>query len=270
MVFKRDEGSKKNMLLLSGSRVGDKTQPGGGFLEFAIPWIKEHFKDAIGSGKPILFIPYAMPHPMKSEQEYVDFVKATLEPHGIKVISPVGERNPKALLDKAGGIFIGGGNTYRLLDELNKTGMLQAIKQKIDKGMPYLGSSAGTIIACPTIATTNDMHSRVPPPSINALGAIPFQLNCHFMDDHMFDPKHNSETRTTRIAEFQRENPDMPVLGIREGSALRVQGDKIYLLGEKTARLFRHGKEPVEINGQGGSQDISRTVCHSRGDIERQ
>jgi dipeptidase E len=233
-----------------------------------LPQIKELFKEAVASDKPVLFVPYAMPHPFKNEEEYVDLVKKVLEPQGIKIISARDAEDPKTLLDKAGGIFIGGGNTYRLLDELQKTGMLEAISQKIDEGMPYLGSSAGTVIACPTIATTNDMHSRIPQ-SLNALDKLPFQLNCHFLDDAQFDPKHNGETRTTRIAEYQRENKDVPVLGIREGTALKVEGDKIYLRGNRTARLFKYEKEPVEIDGQGGSKDISRTVCYQRGDVEK-
>src|SRR5580658_8595983 len=210
----QSEPSIKKMLLLSGSRVGDKMKAGGGYLEFALPMIGELFADAIKSGMPILFVAYAMPYPMTEELQYADFVKKTLEPHGIKIISTCDAEDARPLLNKAGGIFVGGGNTYRLLDKLQRTGLLEAIREKINEGLPYLGSSAGTIIACPTIATTNDMPSRIPA-TLNALGVLHFQLNCHYMDDYMFPPEHNGEPRSTRIAEYLRENHNDKVLGIR-------------------------------------------------------
>jgi len=253
----QSESSKKKMLLLSGSRVGDKTKPGGGYLEFAMPMIREHFEAAIKSGMPVLFVAYAMPYPMTQESQYANLAKKTLEPYGIKIISTCDAEHPQTLLDKAAGIFIGGGNTYRLLDKLQQTGMLEAIREKINDGLPYLGSSAGTIIACPTIATTNDMHSRIPA-SLHALGALHFQLNCHYMDDYMFPPEHNGEPRSTRIAEYLRENRNDNVLGIREGSAIKVEGDKIYLMGSKTARLFKYAQEPIEL--EAGGNEITLAV----------
>ena len=157
-------------------------------------------------------------------------------------------------LDKADAIFVGGGNTFRLLKTLYDRNLLDPIRKRVRAGTPYIGSSAGSVITAPTIRTTNDMPI-VEPPSLASLGLVSFQLNCHYLDP---DPNstHKGETRELRIAEFHEENTT-PVVGLREGTMLWVQNKSSTLLGLKPARIFRRGQAPVEV--EPGS-DIGLTV----------
>ncbi|MCL4142972.1 UNVERIFIED_CONTAM: hypothetical protein GTU68_003870, partial [Idotea baltica] len=144
---------------------------------------------------------------------------------------------------QAKGIFVGGGNSFRLLKTLYDQKLLTPIKAAVQGNIPYMGSSAGTNMACPTIRTSNDMPI-VQPPSFDALGFIPFQINPHFIDA---DPNstHKGETREQRLAEFHEEN-STPVAGLREGSWLEVSGAKIKLCGVTGMKLFRPGLPPEE------------------------
>src|SRR5688500_11789627 len=151
--------------------------------------------------------------------------------------------NQKAVSD-AESIFIGGGNTFRLLKSLYETEVLGLIRKRVDAGMLYMGSSAGSNIAGPTIRTTNDMPI-VEPPSFDALGLVSFQINPHYLDP---DPnsKHMGETREERIIQFLEEN-ETPVVGLREGAMLRIENGTTTLKGSTGARIFRRGHEPVEV-----------------------
>jgi dipeptidase E len=160
-------------------------------------------------------------------------------------------KDPVAALDKIDGIYMGGGNTFRLVDTLQKTGLLEAIRTKVEGGMPYMGASAGINVAGPTIMTTNDMPI-VQPKTMDAIGLVPFQINPHYFEgkphyeeDGKIVP-YQGETRDDRIIQFQEENAT-PVIGLKEGSALRIRGNSIELLGGKTAKVFEQGKEPVAI-----------------------
>ena len=146
-------------------------------------------------------------------------------------------------LSEAEAIFVGGGNTFRLLKTLIERDLLDRLRSLARDGMPYIGSSAGTVIAAPAIKTTNDMPI-VQPPTFDALALVRFQINCHYLDP---DPSstHKGETREQRIREFHEENA-APVVGLREGSMLRVENGITTLLGTKGARIFRQGVEPVE------------------------
>jgi dipeptidase E len=146
--------------------------------------------------------------------------------------------------ETAEAIFIGGGNTFRLLKNLYEHRLLEVLRARVEAGMPYVGSSAGSVVSCPTIRTTNDMPI-VEPPSLTALGVIPFQLNCHYIDA---DPssKHMGETREVRLREFHEENETL-VVGIREGSMLRVEDGTIMLKGITGGKIFRRGEQPVEV-----------------------
>ena len=146
-------------------------------------------------------------------------------------------------MEKASAIVVGGGNTFCLLDRLYQNGLVERIRQRVLAGVPYVGWSAGSNVACPTIRTTNDMPI-VEPRSLNALGLVPFQINPHYTDATL--PNHGGETRQERLTEFLEMNPGMTVIGLQEGSLLKVEDNGIELLGRKTAKVFRKGKAVAE------------------------
>jgi dipeptidase E len=149
------------------------------------------------------------------------------------------------VLDEAEAVFVGGGNTFRLLARLQQAGLVETLRDRVAAGMRYMGASAGTNLACPTIRTTNDMPV-VQPVDFVALGLVPFQVNPHYLDP---DPAsaHMGETREERIREYLEEN-DAPVVGLREGSWIAVEGAVARLEGPRPARLFRRGRDPEEID----------------------
>jgi dipeptidase E len=212
------------LLLISSSLVH-----GYGYLEQPEPDIKRHFAGA----KRIAFVPFAA----FDHAAYTAKVSARFAQIGFEII-------PIEQLDRADGIFAGGGNAFRLLEKLYARDLLDPIRQRVRSGLPYIGSSAGSVVTCPTIRTTNDMPI-VECKSLDAFGLIPFQLNCHYLDA---DPSstHKGETREERIREFHEENTT-PVVGLREGTMLLVQDNSYKLLGNKPARIFRSGQEPVEV-----------------------
>jgi dipeptidase E len=152
--------------------------------------------------------------------------------------------SPQNAVDDADAVFIGGGNTFRLLKALYDFGILDPIRQRVNNGMPYIGSSAGSNVAGPTIKTTKDMPI-VQPPSFDALGLAPFQISPHFLDP---DPNstHMGETQEERILQFLEES-DTPVTGLREGAMVRMENGVTILKGSSGARIFRKGLEPVEV-----------------------
>ena len=164
--------------------------------------------------------------------------------------------DPAAAVREAQAIAVGGGNTFRLLELLYEKKLLDPIRHRVNAGIPYVGWSAGSNVACPTIRTTNDMPIAEPP-SLKALNLVPFQVNPHFTDAVI--PNHGGETRSERLQEFLEANPAMPVLALREGSTLRVEGESWSLLGERAARIFRHGAGPIEVE-PGASLEALREV----------
>ena len=220
----------KRLLLVSNS-----TSHGSGYLDHCA----EEITDFFAPGTRILFVPYAL----HDRDGYAAKAAERLGEMGFEVDSIHRAADPAGAVDEAQAVFIGGGNTFRLLRELYETGALEALRRRIAAGMPYMGTSAGTNMACPTIRTTNDMPI-VEPPSFDAIGAVPFQINPHYLDP---DPgsTHQGETREQRITEFLEEN-DVPVVGLREGTLLRVEGDEAVLKGGAPARLFRRGADPEE------------------------
>ena len=211
------------LLLISSSNVH-----GYGYLDHPEPAIRAF----LGTGRRVAFVPFAL----RDHAAYTAKIRERLARMDLEVVST-------DHLDAADAIFVGGGNTFRLLKTLYERDLLSPIRDRVRAGLPYLGSSAGTVIAAPTMMTTNDMPV-VEPPSFNALALISFQINPHYLDP---DPQstHKGETREERIREFLEEN-ETPVVGLREGSTLRVENDTTTLLGEKTARIFRRGEEAVE------------------------
>jgi dipeptidase E len=222
----------RNLLLISSSRVH-----GSGFLEHCQDAISTHFK----SVSRVLFVPYAL----ADREKYTHIVSRALNPLGVEVDSIHVAENPAQAVANAEAIFIGGGNTFRLLTTLYSQFLLDPIREAVQsRGVPYMGSSAGTNMACPTIKTSNDMPI-MQPPSFAALDLIPFQINPHFLDA---DPSstHKGETREQRLAEYLEENI-VPVAGLREGSWLQVKDDDCELGGETGMKLFRRGEEPAEV-----------------------
>jgi dipeptidase E len=219
------------LLLLSNS-----TAPGMGFLEHAT----EAIRAVLSGRRSLLFVPFATSDP----DAYTSVMRQALARVGIEVTSLHQARDLIAAVADAEAVFVGGGNSFRLLRALTTLGVLEALRQAADTGVPYLASSAGANLACPTIRTTNDMPI-VEPGSLSALGLIPFQLNPHYLDPDPRSP-HQGETRPKRIEEFLEEN-DVPVLGLREGAWLEVSGARAYLSGRNTGRLFRRHADPIDI-----------------------
>jgi dipeptidase E len=213
------------LLLISSSNVH-----GYGYLDHPEPAMRAF----LGHARRIAFVPFAF----HDHDAYTAKIRERLALMDVDVVS-IDD------LDRADAIFVGGGNTFRLLKTLYERDLLDPIRDRVRAGLPYLGSSAGTLISAPTLKTTNDMPI-VQPPSFVALGLVRFQINPHFLDP---DPlsTHKGETREQRITEFLEEN-ETPVVGLREGSILRVENGTTTLLGEKTARIFRRGVEPVEVD----------------------
>jgi len=231
------------LLLLSNG-----TLPNQGYLEYALPWIQEFFATSTETPKRLLFVPYAL----RDHDGYATKAAAALASLGMEVISAHRSTNPVELLDEVDGVFIGGGNTFRLLDRLQQSGLDREIAARVRDGMPYMGASAGTNVAAPTIRTTNDMPI-VQPRSFEAMELVPFQINPHYVEgkfhyeeDGRIVP-YNGESRTDRLREFHEENAT-PVLGLREGTALRVADQELTLLGGKKALWFERGKDPVELD----------------------
>ena len=223
----------RNLLLISSSRVH-----GTGFLEHCSEAVREHFSGVV----PVLFIPYAL----ADHNKYESVVSEAFEKNGLQLSSIHHAEDPIAAINKAHGIFIGGGNSFRLLKTLYELNLLAPIRQAVQRGVPYMGSSAGTNMSCPTIRTTNDMPI-VEPPSFNALNLVPFQINPHFLDA---DPNstHKGETREQRLNEFHEEN-SAPVVALREGSWLEIHDDTCQLCGKTGMVLFLPGQRPENIEG---------------------
>lgn len=215
------------------------TLHGGGYLEYLLPTLQKHFTGCTS----LLFIPYARPGGITHEA-YTSKVAETFKTIGISVRGVHEFDDPVAAVADAEALFTGGGNTFLLVTQLYKTSVMDALRNAVNTGAPYLGSSAGSNICGLTMQTTNDMPI-IYPPSFDTLGFVPFNLNPHYLDPQP-GSTHMGETRETRIKEFHVFNTQ-PVLGLREGSWLEVNGNEITLRGELTARLFRQGQEPVEL-----------------------
>lgn len=222
--------SRLNLLLISNS-----TMHGGGYLEHCA----DEIKDFLGARKRVMFVPYAL----ADHEGYAHKASHAFTAMGHELDSVHRHQNPADAIQDAEAVFIGGGNTFRLLAALNHHGLIDAIQKRALEGMPYMGSSAGTNVATLSIRTTNDMPI-VQPPSFSALQLVPFQINPHYLDP---DPNsaHMGETREERILQFHEEH-ETPVLGLREGCMLRVDGTTMQLRGTTRARLFRRAQEPTE------------------------
>jgi len=226
-----NQGDTKRLLLISNS-----TLYGSGYLDHA----QEEIRDALGSIKGLLFVPYAL----HDRDAYSVQARKRFEAMGYALDSVHEAEDKRNAIDSAEAIFIGGGNTFRLLHSLYQFDLLLPIRRRVAEGMLYIGSSAGAVVAAPTIKTTNDMPI-VEPQSFDSLGLIRFQINAHYLDP---DPNstHMGETRKVRINQFLEDN-ETPVVGLREGCMVRVEQGIHLLRGKTNARVFRRGFEPVEV-----------------------
>jgi len=216
--------------------LGNSTNHGSGYLDHAMPAVREF----LGPARRLAFVPFAL----KDQAGYTARARERFAREGIEVVGITADPAGGAMLAAAEAVFVGGGNTFRLLDRLQRSDLLGVLRTRAQDGMPYLGASAGTNIAAPTIRTTNDMPI-VQPPSFESLGLVPFQINPHYIDP---DPssRHMGETREERLREFLEEN-ETPVVGLREGAWLRVAGSSLRLEGTAGARIFRRGRAPEEV-----------------------
>jgi dipeptidase E len=224
--------AKSDLLLLSNSSVH-----GRGYLEHALDAIG----DFLAGRKVVHFAPYAL----ADHQGYSERAGAAFARFDARVVGLHTSANPKGTLEQAEVLFVGGGNSFRLLKALHDYELIEVVRNRVAAGeLSYMGSSAGTNMACPTIRTTNDMPI-VEPPSFEAFSLIPFQINPHYLDP---DPAstHMGETRAKRIHQLHEEN-DVAVLGMREGAWLRRKDANLFLRGTTGARLFRRGQAEEEF-----------------------
>lgn len=224
----------KRLLLVSNS-----TLHGSGYLDHC----ESQIKQILEGKKRVLFIPYARPSG-KTLNEYTIIAYERFKRMGFGLSGIQEHDDPIRAVEDAEAIFIGGGNTFVLLKSLYDAYIMEGIREKVNKGMPYIGTSAGSNVAGKTIMTTNDMPI-VHPPSFEALKLVPFIINPHYLDPDP-DSKHMGETRETRIKEYHAFNDDL-VVGLREGAMLYIVGDKMYLKGSTGARTFRKGQIAIEF-----------------------
>ena len=234
----------KHILIASTSTVH-----GSEYLDYLLEALTSLFKDA----DTILFVPYARPGGI-SHKDYTEIVKLAFSKINKSVQGLHEFDDPKEAIRKSKAIFTGGGNTFVLVNQLYKNGLMTELKTAIESGIPYLGTSAGSNICGLTIGTSNDMPIMYPP-SFNTLGLIPFNINPHYLDPEP-GSTHMGETRDTRIKEFHRFN-SQPVVGLREGSYLEVTGSKIVLKGPLKARIFEKNKQPYEMETASDLSDLN-------------
>jgi dipeptidase E len=231
-----DPSTAPRLLLLSNSRDSE-----GRYLE----WAREAIRDFLGrSIVNVVFIPYAAVR--ATPESYATLAREAFEQMGYSLTALIGgvTSNPAEAIARAEAIVVGGGNTFRLLEQLNTNDLLGEIRGRVAAGVPYIGWSAGSVVACPTIRTTNDMPI-VEPPSLRALGLVPFQINAHYTTAHPLG--FQGETRDERLAEFLELNRGVDVLALPEGTLLRVEGREVTVWGGDPVKRMRYGAEVEEL-----------------------
>jgi len=247
----------KNRIVMNLLLISNSTNFGETYLAWPMTQLESFCeKNNLKADSKIVFVPFAgvfingNPYPQSYDAYTARVKKVFDEKLGLKNFVSVHEvENKIQLVNEAACIVVGGGNTFHLVAELHRYGLMEAISKVAKEGKPYIGWSAGSNIACPTLCTTNDMPI-VQPASFNTLNLIPFQINPHYLDPHPeIDKmiKHGGETRQDRINEFLAVNQNMKVVGLREASAIWVVGEKYYLKGGKKMMVFKYGTEPVEL-----------------------
>lgn len=215
--------------------ISNSTNPGSGYLDHCADRIAAHFVES----SQIAFIPYAL----ADHEVYARTAEERFAQMGLPLVSVDRAEDPRSVISQSDGIFVGGGNTFRLLAQLRSKGLLEAIRSRVRSGTNYAGASAGSNVACPTIKTTNDMPI-VDPNGFEALGLFPYQINPHYVDRDP-DVAHGGETRAQRITEYHEEN-ETPVIALYEGAMLLHQEGRTSLSGNR-ALLFLRGEVAVEL-----------------------
>ena len=226
--------------------ISNSTLYGRGYLDH----VEEEIESFLGAAKTVLFVPFAL----SDRDAYAAQASARFTAMGYTLESVHGIENPLPAIQRADAIFVGGGNTFRLLKALQDLDLLEPIRHRVKSGACYIGSSAGSNIAGPTIKTTKDMPI-VQPRSFGSLGLVPFQISPHYLDPEP-NSTHMGETQEERILQFLEEN-ETPVVGIREGAWLLIENGAVTLKGQTGARIFRRGHAPVEV---GPGTEISKLV----------
>jgi dipeptidase E len=226
--------------------ISNSTNPGEPYLDYP----KNNIKEFLGR-EPVkaLFIPYAAV--TFSFDAYENKVSERFREIGHDIVSIHHFSDPVAAVNEASVIVVGGGNTWKLLKMIRDNNLIDIVRQKVLTGTPYIGWSAGSNVACPTIRTTNDMPV-VEPDSFGAFNLIPFQINPHYLDAN--PAGHAGETREQRIEEFIEANHGIFVAGLREGTMLSLENGKISLSGPRHVRIFKKGTVPLEL---GTTDDLS-------------
>ncbi len=232
----------KKLLLISNSTMAGEEYLG---------WPRQYISDFLHQYKvkKVTFVPYAgvnlsLESLDASYDVYTQKVASVFKTFNIEIESVHQTNDPVAMIKNAEAIAVGGGNTFHLVAKMHETGIMQAIREKAENGTPYMGWSAGSNVACPTLKTTNDMPI-IEPESFNTLNLVPFQINPHYLDAN--PQGHGGETRQQRIEEFLAINRETKVLGLREASMLLIENNTMKLLGSRKLRLFEFGKEPIEF-----------------------
>jgi len=226
--------------------ISNSTMAGEAYLG----WPQNHIKNFLNNTvKRVLFIPYAGVNLSDDGLEeswnvYEKKVQEVYSKLGYELYSIHHEADPVAAIKNAEAIAVGGGNTFYLVHMMHKTGAMQAVKEVVTNGTPYMGWSAGSNVACPSLRTTNDMPI-MEPASFDCAGLIPFQINPHYLDAH--PEGHGGETRQQRIEEFMAVNQEMYVVGLREACLLRMEGNKMDIIGKHPLRIFKYGQEAYEV-----------------------
>ncbi len=225
----------KKLLLISNS-----TNAGEAYLG----WPRNDIKNFLNTNKVsrVLFVPYA--GVSVTYDDYTNKVADVFKELGVEIYGIHNEIDPVKAVKEAEAIAVGGGNTFHLLYMLHKLKLVDAIRDQALKGVPYMGWSAGSNVACPSLKTTNDMPI-IEPAGFDCAALVPFQINPHYLDAH--PDGHGGETREQRIEEFLKVNQQIYVVGLREATLLLVEGDKISLIGKCPMRVFKYGEEPKEI-----------------------
>lgn len=222
-----------NLLLISNS-----TNAGEPYLQYPMPEIARMLEGV----REVVFVPYAAV--MFSYAEYERRVQARFDEIGVRVRSLHRSPNPRLMIRHAKAICVGGGNTFALAKKMHEQNLMSAIASRVRAGIPYVGWSAGSNVACPSICTTNDMPI-VQPSSFDAIGAVKFQINPHYLDAN--PAGHAGETREQRILEYIEANARRYAVGLREGCMLRLRDDKLSLIGSRSMRIFKKGMPPREV-----------------------